>query len=119
MEGFSKKYELKDRISAFCKKVILLASGIHQSEITGPLVVRVLKLAGSIDENYLEMKNTASRNDYINRTLNCKKETQEIEQLLDALKQASPDNQSELSGLLDEARELIIIFQMITSSLPE
>lgn len=65
----------------------------------------------------MEANGASSKKDFRNKIYICKKEAQETKHWLRMLGTALPDTKTELKVLWQEAHELVLIFQKITSSL--
>jgi four helix bundle protein len=65
----------------------------------------------------MEANGASSKKDFTNKIFICKKESQETKHWLRMLAVCFPEVKEELKSLWQEAQELTMIFQKITSSL--
>jgi four helix bundle protein len=65
----------------------------------------------------MEANGASSRRDFQNKIFICKKETQETKHWLRMLANYFPERKEEIKKLWQEAQELTLIFQKITTSL--
>ena len=119
MTQFSNKYNLEDRTAKFGEKIIVFCRLLAEDSITKPLINQLIRSATSIGANYMEANGASSKTDFRNRIYICKKEAQETKHWLRMLSVAVPNKKDELRGLWQEAQELTMIFQKITSTLNE
>jgi len=119
MTQFSNKYNLEDRTAKFGERVILFCRILNEDSITRPLINQLIRSATSIGANYMEANGASSRTDFRNKIYICKKEAQETKHWIRMLSVAIPDKKDELRELWQEAQELTMIFQKITSTLNE
>ena len=120
MTQFSKnKYDLEERTAIFGEDVIKFCRAIQQDAITKPVISQLVRSATSIGANYMEANSASSKKDFRNKIFICKKETQETKHWLRMLAQCLPESKDEMRKLWQEAQELTLIFQKITSSLRE
>jgi len=113
----TKKYDLAERTGKFGEAVVNFCSTLDRNSITNPLINQLVRSATSIGANYMEANGASSRKDFRNKIFICKKEAQETSHWLRMLKTAVPAKESQLKLLMQEARELTLIFQKITSTL--
>ncbi len=119
MTQFSNKYNLEDRTAKFGERIIIFCHLLNEDSITRPLINQLIRSATSIGANYMEANGASSRTDFRNKIYICKKEAQETKHWLRMLSVAVPDRKDELKILWQEAQELTMIFQKITSTLNE
>lgn len=119
MTQFSNKYNLEDRTAKFGEKIIIFCRLLNEDSITRPLINQLIRSATSIGANYMEANGASSKTDFRNKIYICKKEAQETKHWLRMLSVAVPDKKDELRELWQEAQELTMIFQKITSTLNE
>lgn len=111
------KYDPADRTVGFAKNVIDFCRSTPYDIITKPLVAQPIRSATSIGANYAEANAASSKKDFKNKIFICKKEVRETSYWLGLLAHALPANQQNADRLQKECRELIAIFQKITSSI--
>lgn len=113
----TKKYDLAERTAKFGESIVGFCAGLERNSITNPLINQLVRSATSIGANYMEANGASSRKDFRNKIFICKKEAQETSHWLRMLKTAVPAKEAHLKPLMQEAHELTLIFQKITSSL--
>jgi len=111
------KYNLEERTSEFGKRIILFCKSLEKDIITTPLIKQLLRSGTSIGANYAEANGASSKRDFRNKIFLCKKESQETKYWLDMISVAIPSRKQEAQEIWQEAQELTLIFQKITSSL--
>jgi four helix bundle protein len=116
-ENQNKRYDLEERTAKFGESAIVLCRSIKSDSITAPLINQFVRSSTSIGANYMEANCASSRRDFRNKIFICKKEAQETNHWLRMLKSAVPLKTTEIDLLLSEARQLLLIFQKIGSSL--
>lgn len=119
MTQFSNKYNLEDRTAKFGERIIIFCRLLNEDSITRPLINQLIRSATSVGANYMEANGASSKTDFRNKIYICKKEAQETKHWLRMLSVAVPDKKDELRELWQEAQELTMIFQKITSTLNE
>jgi len=110
-------YNLEERTAVFGENIIEFCKIIEQNVITRPLINQVFRSATSIGANYMEANSASSRKDFQNKIFICKKEAQETKHWLRMLSKIVLKENEQLHVLWQEAQELTMIFQKITSSL--
>ena len=111
------KYKLEERTLLFSESVIDLCKGTSRSMVSDPIVRQLIRSATSIGANYAEANNASSRRDFRNKIFIAKKESQETLYWLRLMQKACGDSYDELLILQEECRELLLIFQKITTTL--
>ena len=111
------KYKLEERTLLFSESVIDLCKRTRHNIISDPIVRQLIRSATSIGANYAEANNASSRRDFRNKIFIAKKESQETLYWLRLMQKACGDSCDELSTLQEECRELLLIFQKITTTL--
>ena len=117
MTQASQKFDLEERTAAFGKNVIKLCKEIKQDSITASIINQLIRSATSTGANYMEANGASSKKDFRNKIYICKKESQETQHWLRMLGAAKPELKDKLRILWQEAHELVLIFQKITTSL--
>ena len=112
-------YNLEERTAKFGESVILFCKNITQDTINKPIINQLIRSATSVGANYMEANGASSRKDFSNKIFICKKEAQETKHWFRMCNQCNPEKRDELEKLWQEAQELTMIFQKITSSLRE
>ena len=120
MNQFPKnKYDLEERTAKFGEEIIKFCRTLNQDTIVRPLISQLIRSATSVGANYMEANSASSKKDFRNKIFICKKEAQETKHWLRMLIQAVSGKQDEIKILWQEAQELTLIFQKITTSLRE
>ena len=116
MTQSSNKYNLEDRTAKFGERVIQFCKNTEQDIISRPIISQLIRSATSIGANYMEANGASSKKDFMNKIFICKKETQETKHWLRMAAVSLPDQKDLIRPLRQEAQELTLIFQSITSS---
>lgn len=109
-------YDLEERTSSFGKKVIALCKKVRQDPISRPLISQLIRSATSVGANYMEANGASSKRDFVNKVFICKKESQETKHWLRMISEASPEIEQDANKLIQESKELALIFQKIAVS---
>ncbi|HLB66292.1 MAG TPA: four helix bundle protein [Candidatus Saccharimonadales bacterium] len=117
MSHSSKKYDLEERTAKFGEEIIIFCKSLPQNTISKSLINQLIRSATSIGANYMEANGASSKKDFRNKIHICKKEAQETQHWLRMLSVALPEHKIELKKLWQEAHELVLIFQKITTTL--
>lgn len=119
MEQSSNKnnYTLEERTARFGEEIIDFCKSIEQDTLSKPLVNQLIRSGTSIGANYMEANGASSKKDFRNKIFICKKESQESKHWLRMIVRYQPSKKEEAGKLWQEAQELTMIFQKITSSL--
>lgn len=110
-----KAKQLEDRTVSFSIDIIKTCGTYSGDRTLQPLIRQIIKSATSIGANYAEVNNASSRADFRNKIYIAKKEAAETRYWLRVLNELLPD--VDLSGLMQEARELNLIMQKIISTM--
>jgi len=111
------KYDLADRTKIFSKNIIKLLKQIKNNNINHSLINQLVRSSTSVGANYCEANNASSKKDFRNKIFICKKEIQETKYWIEIVAESNPERKSELRTLWQEAHELTLIFNKISSSL--
>lgn len=111
------KYDLEERTAKFGEAVILFCKKITKNSISLPLVSQLIRSATSIGANYCEADDAESSNDFKHKIGISKKETRETKHWLRMICVACPEMRTEATPLLQEAKELNLIFNAINNKL--
>jgi len=119
MSQFSNKnnYDLEERTAKFGERIIDFSKTIKQDTITVPIISQLIRSGTSIGANYMEANAASSKKDFRNKIFICKKEVQETKHWLRMIARCLPEEKNRIRELWNEAQELTLIFQKITSSL--
>ena len=111
-------YDLEERTAKFGEAVIKLCRSFSQDAVSRPLISQLVRSSTSIGANYMEANGASSRRDFANKIYICKKEAQETKHWLRMLSTIfiEVNEKNEIQRLWQEAQELTLIFQKITSS---
>jgi len=117
MNQLPNNYDLEERTAKFGENVIQFCQTSRQDVITRPLISQLVRSGTSIGANYMEANAASSRKDFQNKIFICKKEAQETKHWLRMMTTCFSENDAAIKKLWQEAQELTMIFQKITSSL--
>ncbi|HOI97706.1 MAG: four helix bundle protein [Minisyncoccales bacterium] len=117
MSQLSNKYELEERTARFGEAVIGFCQSVKQDTISKPLISQLVRAGTSVGANYMEANGACSKKDFANKIFICKKEAQETKHWIRMMAKCCPDKKDILGKIWQEAQELTLIFQKITSSL--
>lgn len=110
------KYDLEERTAKFGENIIRLCKSIKITTYTEPVIKQILRSATSVGANYMEANGASSKKDFCNKIYLCKKEAQETKHWLRMLSAVSGNTLSGIEQLLDESKQLSMIFHKIASS---
>jgi four helix bundle protein len=110
------QFDLEERTAAFGNSTIMLAKAIQLTPVTRPLVSQLVRSATSVGANYCEADDAESRADFKHKIGICKKESREAKHWLRMLVTAVPESREPARKLLQEAKELNLIFNAIVHS---
>lgn len=113
----SNNYNLEERTAIFGEEVIKFCKSVNQDTINKPIINQLIRAATSVGANYMEANGASSKKDFANKIFICKKESQETKHWFRMFSQCNPEKKEELRKLWQEAQELTMIFQKITSSI--
>ena len=107
------KYDLEERTSKFAEAILELAKKIPERPRNKPLIEQLVSAGTSIGANYCEADDAFSRKEFIFKISICKKESRETKYWLRLVPIAEPSLGEEAKTLLQEAKELHLIFAAI------
>lgn len=113
----SNKYNLEERTAKFGENVIGFCRSVKPDIVVGPLINQLVRSGTSVGANYMEANAASSKRDFQNKIFICKKESQETKHWFRMIASCLPERKDEVGKLWQEAQELTLIFQKITSSL--
>jgi len=113
------KYDLEWRLVKFSKDILYIIKKITITQINSNIINQVLRSATSIWANYHEANWASSKKDFRNKIFICRKEAQETYYRLDLLLNVEEIYKEELNVLFKESKELVLIFNKISSSLKD
>ena len=110
-----KKYDLEERTFKFAKRVIEFVGTVEKNLSNIELGKQLIKSSGSVGANYIEANEALSKKDFIMRIKICRKEAKESCYWLRLITCNNKEMNSERTGLLQEATELMKIFGSIVT----
>ncbi len=117
IQVLNKKFDLEERCAKFGEDVIKLCQTLRQDVVSTPLIKQIIRSATSVGANYMEANGASSKRDFTNKIYICKKEAQETCHWLRMLATSNPEKKDSLRRHWQEAHELTLIFQKITTKL--
>jgi four helix bundle protein len=112
-----KPQDLKPRTKMFALRVIRMYSELPKNDTVAQVLGKqVLRSATSVGANYREASRGRSKAEFISKIGDCLKEIEETEYWLELLVDSGCVAASQMSGLLDETRQLIAIFTTINKN---
>lgn len=115
----SKKFDLTERTKSFSKNTISVLKLVPADTINRPIISQTVRSVTSIGANYCEADNAESRNDFKHKIAICKKEAKEASYWLEILISTNQELESKIIPLLQEAKELTLIFNAIVNKTKE
>lgn len=107
--------QLEERFIRFSVTIIRYTQ--THAEIPPPVCDQIIRSSSSIGANYAEAQNAVSRADFRNKIFIAKKEAAETRYWLQIISEIT--DHEEVSGLLRENQEIILILQKIVTTLKE
>ena len=111
------KYDLEERTARFGEAIIEFCRKLSQDSVSRPVISQLGRSATSIGANYMEANSASSKKDFRNKIYTCKKEAQETMHWLRMLAKCFSNKKEEIRKFWQEAKELMLIFGKIISSL--
>ena len=111
----SKSRQLETRMLDFAATVISLIKEVPRTAENSIIIEQLVRSAASIGANYTEANNAASRQDFRNKIFIAKKEVAETRYWLRLL--ASANEELDVSYLVTEVTELLLILQKVVTTL--
>lgn len=105
-----KRYDLAERTEKFCFDCRKLIRGTKKDIANIEDCKQLARSSGSVAANYLEADEAISKKDFVLRIKICRKEARESQLWL---KTIVTEGNSEKARLIDEARQLVKIFNAI------
>lgn len=99
--------------------MLYITKKITITQINLNIINQLLRSATSIWANYYEANGASSKKDFRNKIFICRKEAQETYYRLDLLLDVEEIYNKELKVLYKESKELVLIFNKISSSLKD
>jgi four helix bundle protein len=114
------KFDLEDRTFRFARNVRDLIELLTESRVMPDDKKQVVRSSGSVAANYLEANESVSGNEFLLRIKICRKEARESHMWLRLMKEdAEPTLHQHFDGLIDEAIQLVKIFNTIAYKIKE
>lgn len=113
------KYDLEKRVSTFSANILKTIKSIRLTYLNKNIIEQLLKSWTSIWANYHEANWASSKKDFRNKIYLCRKEAQETYYRLGLLLNAEEKHETELKSLLQESKELLLIFNKISYTLKQ
>lgn len=110
------KYDLEERTKRFGENIVRFCRKIPRGPVTDPLITQLVKCGTSTGANYCEADNAESKADFKHKIGICKKESKESQYFLGMVIIAAPHLKEGALVLLQEAKELNLIFNAIIRS---
>lgn len=112
-----KPFDLEDRTYEFAQAVRTLVRKLPMTQTNKEDVPQLVRSSGSTAANYIEANGGLSRKDFVHRIKVCRKEAKESALWLRLIfTNFRADLDKERFALVDEARELVRIFNKIVES---
>ena len=108
-----RKYDLEERTAKFGEDVINFCKKVPRGPITDPLITQLVKAGTSVGANYCEADDAESKKDFKHKIGIVKKESRESKHFIRMILVAVPELKDEGQVLIQEAKELNLIFNSI------
>jgi four helix bundle protein len=109
--------DLKPRTKAFALRIIRMYSKLLKNDVVAQVLGKqVLRSGTSVGANYREASRSRSKVEFISKIGESLKEIEETEYWLELLVESGCVKASQMTGLLDETRQLIAIFTTINKN---
>jgi four helix bundle protein len=109
----SQKFDLIERTTKFGEDIVKFCRLIPRGPITDPMIIQLVKCGTSTGANYSEADDAESRQDFGHKIGICKKESRESGFFLRMICTANPELREKAAPLIQEAKELNLIFNSI------
>lgn len=110
-------YNLEDRTKKFSKEILRFLLKIKKNEMNTNIISQLIRSATSVGANYCEANGASSKKDFRNKIFICRKEIQETKYWLELLAEVNFETKKELKNIWQEAHELTLIFNKISTTL--
>lgn len=110
-----KTAEFEVRLLDYSVNVIKLARNLS-TDLPSSIIDQIIRSSTSIGANYAEAQDGSSKSDFKNKLYIAKKEANETKYWLRLIDRLKPNN-GNVSKLIQETQELILIFQKIINTL--
>lgn len=108
-----KTYDLEERTFVFAQNVRSELKNIPKTIISYDDCKQLTRSSGSVGANYIEANDSLGKKDFQMRIRICRKEAKESIYWLRLLQTTCPEAKVQLSPLIQEAKELMLIFGSI------
>lgn len=109
-------YDLEERCARFGENIIKFAQLLPKNDINKPLISQIVRSSTSVGANYMEANQAASKKDFKNKVIICRKEANETKHWLRMILTANPDKITDCKKFWNEGHELVLIFAKIAKS---
>ena len=117
IEDKSDIYDLEQRTAIFGEEIIKFCKNIPPGNITNPLIQQLVRCGTSVGANYCEADDAISKKDFKFKIGIVKKETRETKFFIRMIVTAVPELKDVSKKLLNESKELNLIFNAIFQKL--
>lgn len=107
------RFDLKGRTKTFALRVIAMFTKLPKSDVARILGKQVLRSGTSVGANYREADEARSKAEFISKMGDSLRELSETEYWLELLVESETVNVEKMAALLDETRQLKLIFVAI------
>ena len=112
-EEMGNKQDLKERTKIFALRIIRMYSSLPKSTEAEVLGKQVLRSGTSVGANYREASQGRSKEEFVAKMGDCLKELDETAYWCELLIAGNILSKNKLTGLLQESKELTVIFVTI------
>jgi four helix bundle protein len=106
-------YDLEERVLKFSKQLLWCIKNTRVEYMNRNIIDQVVRSWTSIGANYNEANGANGKKDFANKIHICKKEAKETVYRLELLWEVSKNTPWEIKQLLEEAKEIMCIFNKI------
>ena len=111
----TKQQQLEERLLNFSIEILKICKSMKISAINRSVIDQLIRSSTSIGANYTEANNASSKSDFRNKIFIAKKEASETRYSLKILSEI--ESEINLTGLIDECSQVIMIMQKIVTTL--
>ena len=113
----SKLYDLEQRTLVFARNTRNYLKKLPKTLLNMDDVKQVLRSSGSVGANYIEANESLSKKDFLMRVKICRKEAKESVYWFNLIENPNNELRRECLGLMQESKELMMIFGSIIRKL--
>lgn len=110
-----KRFDLEERTLEYSKRVLRLCKNLPKNDINREMADQLFRAASSVGANYREANDALGKKGFVMRMKISRKEAKEAEYWLKLVAEGNPEMKEKMSGLIDETKELRMIFSSIIS----